>query len=337
VEIKVEEIALSKIVEQERRRTDCGDISALAAGIKRVGLIEPIVIDRMDNGFFRLVAGSRRLRAVRQLKWARIPAVLKDALSAAEMRDIELEENENRKGLTAAERRRTFASAKRIVESAKQAKKTLPRVGRVSKRSVGQHRSRHPPRPSPLHLERLANRSNAPSSRLNSRNAISGLQSEVSVRAPPPRASPRGRQLCEADLPLSSLPAHRARPGTLARGELTRTLAPRALLALLKQRDHVAGRQVARLKEKRLVARGLRKALAHDLQTFAAAEDGGDHLAVAQNREDVLPLPGGIDVGSHLQFAALGHSHILAHTQVSARMGGAGRLEHLGIQKSTMA
>jgi hypothetical protein len=39
--------------------------------------------------------------------------------------DIELEENENRKGLTAAERKRTFASAKRIVESAKRAEELI--------------------------------------------------------------------------------------------------------------------------------------------------------------------------------------------------------------------
>jgi ParB family chromosome partitioning protein len=138
--MKVEEILLSKIIEQERRRQDYGDLKALAAGMKKVGLIEPIVVDRMDNGFFRLVAGGRRLRAARTLKWPRISAVLRDALSDAEMREIELEENDNRKQLVAAERRKTYAATKR--EQVKAEERILSTVdkkrGRKKKGRVSQ-------------------------------------------------------------------------------------------------------------------------------------------------------------------------------------------------------
>jgi len=72
--------------------------------------ILPVIIARCCG------SKSRRLRAFRHLGRKQIPAVLKSALSDDEMRDLELEENENRKSLTAAERRRTFASAKRLVE-----------------------------------------------------------------------------------------------------------------------------------------------------------------------------------------------------------------------------
>jgi hypothetical protein len=46
---------------------------------------------------------------------------MKDALSDAEMRDIELEENENRKALTEGERARSFESSKKILNTAAKA------------------------------------------------------------------------------------------------------------------------------------------------------------------------------------------------------------------------
>jgi ParB/RepB/Spo0J family partition protein len=118
-------IPLDEIDVGERRRQDYGDLGALAKGIQRVGLLEPIIVDRNGNNRYRLVAGERRLRAVAMLKWATIPAQLKEHLTDEQLRDIELEENENRKPLTEQERRRTFAASKRVVENARKAREIL--------------------------------------------------------------------------------------------------------------------------------------------------------------------------------------------------------------------
>lgn len=53
-----------------RQRNDLGDIDELAASIEDLGLLHPVVVDQ-DN---RLVAGGRRLAAVKSLGWKRIPA-----------------------------------------------------------------------------------------------------------------------------------------------------------------------------------------------------------------------------------------------------------------------
>jgi ParB-like chromosome segregation protein Spo0J len=91
-----------------------------------VGWLEPIVVDRNGcNDCYRLVAGERRLRAARMLKWKTIPASLREHLTDEEYREIELEENENRKSLTERERTRTFASSKRLVENAQKAREVL--------------------------------------------------------------------------------------------------------------------------------------------------------------------------------------------------------------------
>jgi ParB/RepB/Spo0J family partition protein len=123
--VKVIDVPLNQIEVGERRRTDFGDIGALAQGMKRVGLLEPIIVDRNDKKGYRLVAGERRLKAAQMLKWHMIPANLREHLTDAQLRDIELEENENRKPLTQRERERTFASSKRLVESAKKAGEVL--------------------------------------------------------------------------------------------------------------------------------------------------------------------------------------------------------------------
>jgi hypothetical protein len=91
-----------------------------------------ILRDNRKEGY-RLIAGDRRLRAVRLLKWKTIPATLRDQLTEEQLRDIELEENDNRKALTAAERRKTFRVAKRMVEAAKKAAEVLGHRGQKPK------------------------------------------------------------------------------------------------------------------------------------------------------------------------------------------------------------
>jgi ParB family chromosome partitioning protein len=54
---------ISDIKIGDRHRKDMGDIPALAASIREIGLINPITID--ENG--HLLAGARRLAACKQL------------------------------------------------------------------------------------------------------------------------------------------------------------------------------------------------------------------------------------------------------------------------------
>jgi ParB family chromosome partitioning protein len=131
--LRLVDVALDNIEVGERRRTDFGDIGALAKGMQLVGLLEPIVVDRNGcDDCYRLVAGERRLRAARMLKWKTIPASLREHLTEAEYREIELEENENRKSLTERERTRIFASSKRLVENAHKAAEVIGSMPKTS-------------------------------------------------------------------------------------------------------------------------------------------------------------------------------------------------------------
>lgn len=79
----------------ERVRSDYGDISALANSIQRYGLLHPVVIDDKNN----LVAGERRLKAHVKLGKKEIEVRKFSELSDVDRKEIELEENIQRKEL----------------------------------------------------------------------------------------------------------------------------------------------------------------------------------------------------------------------------------------------
>jgi ParB family chromosome partitioning protein len=87
---------LSEITIGTRHRKDMGDIDALAASIRAVGLLHPIVI-RPDGP---LIAGARRLTAVGRLDWTQVPVRIVDIDSLALG---EAAENLERKDFTPSE------------------------------------------------------------------------------------------------------------------------------------------------------------------------------------------------------------------------------------------
>ena len=93
-------LKVTDIVIGERFRKDLGDIAALANSIRDVGLIQPLVV----TSDLRLVAGRRRLEAVRELGWDEVPVYfvtgLDDELQAIR---AEFAENTCRKDFTPSE------------------------------------------------------------------------------------------------------------------------------------------------------------------------------------------------------------------------------------------
>ncbi|MGI9628677.1 MAG: ParB/RepB/Spo0J family partition protein [Longimicrobiales bacterium] len=64
---------------QPRAEFKAEELAELAASIKTGGLLQPIVVRPGAKGVgFELVAGERRLRAVRQLGWSEIPAIVRE-------------------------------------------------------------------------------------------------------------------------------------------------------------------------------------------------------------------------------------------------------------------
>jgi ParB family transcriptional regulator, chromosome partitioning protein len=75
---------------QPRTHWDEGEIQALAASIREVGILQPIVVRQAERGY-ELVAGERRLRAAKVAGLATVPVVLRDTDDADLLREALIE------------------------------------------------------------------------------------------------------------------------------------------------------------------------------------------------------------------------------------------------------
>jgi len=105
----VHELAIELITPNpDQPRTDIGDegISELSDSIKKVGLLQPIIVRPLGDGY-QIIAGERRWRAARQAGLARVPVKV---LSTNETESLELAliENLQRQDLNAIEEARGY-------------------------------------------------------------------------------------------------------------------------------------------------------------------------------------------------------------------------------------
>ena len=64
---------------QPRSHFGPAELTDLTRSIESSGLLQPIVVRSAGDGAYELIAGERRWRAVQQLGWSNVPAVVKDA------------------------------------------------------------------------------------------------------------------------------------------------------------------------------------------------------------------------------------------------------------------
>ena len=83
-------------------------IKELAQTINTHGMIQPIVVRKIDEGNFELIAGERRWRAVQFLEWDKISAIIRD-MSDSETASVALIENLQREELTVIEEAHAYA------------------------------------------------------------------------------------------------------------------------------------------------------------------------------------------------------------------------------------
>jgi ParB family chromosome partitioning protein len=93
--------AISPNPKQPRSRFDDATLSELAASIREVGILQPIVVRRTAQGY-EVVTGERRLRAAKLAGLATVPVVLRDSDDSDLLREA-LIENIHREDLNPIE------------------------------------------------------------------------------------------------------------------------------------------------------------------------------------------------------------------------------------------
>lgn len=88
--------------EQPRHDFDEASIANLADSIRTYGLLQPILVTRIESGGYKIVAGERRWRACRMLGMSEVPVIIKE-LSDVQTAQIALIENLQREDLNPLE------------------------------------------------------------------------------------------------------------------------------------------------------------------------------------------------------------------------------------------
>ncbi len=102
--LRFEEIPISAVrpnANQPRRSFPEAGIRELAASIREVGILQPLVVRSTESGF-ELIAGERRLRAAREAGLDRVPVLIRQAADNESM-ELALVENLQREDLNPLE------------------------------------------------------------------------------------------------------------------------------------------------------------------------------------------------------------------------------------------
>lgn len=92
---------------QPRIRFDDRHLAELAASIRLAGLMQPIVVRRLGEGKYEIIAGERRWRACRMAGLAAVPAIVREA-DNRKSAELALIENVQRSDLNPIERAGAF-------------------------------------------------------------------------------------------------------------------------------------------------------------------------------------------------------------------------------------
>ena len=112
IEMDVE--SLTPNLFQPRKNFDKEKMEELKGSIKKHGIIQPIVVRKMANGY-EIVAGERRLKAAKEIGLKKIPAIIK-SINNEKSLEIALVENIQREDLNPVEQANAF---KRLIDEFK--------------------------------------------------------------------------------------------------------------------------------------------------------------------------------------------------------------------------
>lgn len=93
----LEQVAIGDITTGDNVRSELGDLDELAASIRAVGILEPVVVTRNGKGY-ELVLGHRRLKAAKLAGLKSVPAIVRDVVPEART-ELQLIENLHRADL----------------------------------------------------------------------------------------------------------------------------------------------------------------------------------------------------------------------------------------------
>ncbi len=118
--------------DQPRKRFEPEALAQLADSIAQNGLLQPILVRDLGNGFYRIIAGERRWRASKMAGLSEIPAIIMD-IDEKKAAELALIENIQRQDLNAMEE---AAAYKALLEEYNMTQEEVSRVLGISRSAL---------------------------------------------------------------------------------------------------------------------------------------------------------------------------------------------------------
>jgi len=109
-DIKMVDIRLSEfnIRKDLNAGTEDTGLEDLAESIKDKGLLNPLILRRLEDGTYELIAGQRRFLSCQKLGWKTIPAIIRDVSDDTDATILSLIENVHRADLNPIDKARAY-------------------------------------------------------------------------------------------------------------------------------------------------------------------------------------------------------------------------------------
>ncbi|MBI3600061.1 MAG: ParB/RepB/Spo0J family partition protein [Nitrospinae bacterium] len=104
LEIPIEDVRPNRY--QPRKTFDDSKLAELVSSIKEKGVVQPIIVQKLDSGY-ELIAGERRWRAAQKAGMDKIPALIKEVTNEESL-ELALIENIQRENLNSMEESRAY-------------------------------------------------------------------------------------------------------------------------------------------------------------------------------------------------------------------------------------
>lgn len=179
----------SIVIDIRRPGPDDAVVSGLAASMERVGLLHPIIVQCFPGGMqWKLIAGRNRLEAARRLGWSEIegrelPEMESTATAEIDGQIAEIDENLERREISAIEQAELIARRVEMVEARKQVEAQAgPLVAQVAP-AMRKDGRRKGPQHEPAGIRQTARDLGMPRDKVRRSLAIAGLAPEAKAKA----------------------------------------------------------------------------------------------------------------------------------------------------------
>ncbi len=131
----IQEIKLENIVpneEQPRQNFNQETLNELAGSIASRGVLQPIIVQKLDSGKYKIIAGERRWQASKIAGKNTIPTIIKD-IDSKELLELAIIENIQREDLTPTEEAESY---QRLMDNYKYTQKQLCELLGISRSHI---------------------------------------------------------------------------------------------------------------------------------------------------------------------------------------------------------